>query len=202
MKLLGLVVICLILKPFVSFVRRNYHQDNFGFVLKESTIFFHSIKSIHNPAVVLNFSITVFNDTKGISRLNITISSKVDIKEARVAVTVMGKHKPSNREFDKLLLRANIDTCNINKGMLGNFLHSVIRKQLKDHSNYNFDCPIKKGTYYVSNLPPVDDKMLPTYILGIYGAYQVKVSITGKIANNKKLIHIVTVNSFGSVIPN
>lgn len=140
----------------------------------------------------------VFNDTDGISRLNGSVSSKVDFKELRVLFAILGKAKQSE-EYDKTYLRANIDTCNINKGMMGNFLQTVLRKIMLEHSNYHFGCPVKKGTYYAINVPAVDDKLLPMYIFATSGEYQLELTVRGKLGNMKGMVHVATVKGLFSI---
>lgn len=114
----------------------------------------------------------------------------------------MGKSKQDGKEFDKLVLRGNIDTCNINKGMLGSFMQAVLRDQMMQHSNYHFGCPAKKGNYYAINLPPINEKLFPTYILGVSGEFQLKLTLKGKNENSKGMIQLITSNILMVIVNN
>lgn len=151
---------------------------------------------------MFDLRIQVFNDSKWISRINTTVSTKVDLKELRVSFSINGKTKQSSKEFDKLVLRGNADTCNITKGMMGSFMSAVVRELFMEYSNYRFVCPLKKGFYYVFNFPAISEHLFPTYILGISGEFKLTLIFKAKVENVKGLINLGTVIGIGFVSVN
>lgn len=150
-----------------------------------------------NPTYLYDVHILVFNDTKRISRLNASVSSKFDLKELRASFNILGKTNGTNLEFDKTFLRGNVDTCDIGRGMMGNFYKVVLRDLLLQYSNYDFGCPVKKGAYYAINIATPDSKLLPT--LGITGEFQLTLVLKARIANAKGMVHLLTTNSVVSI---
>lgn len=148
-----------------------------------------------------DFHINAFNDSLGLSRINMTFTSRFDINNARISLTFLGKTRETIKEFDKEHMRVNIEYCNLAKGMLGFFVGTVIRNLLAQHSNLEFVCPIKKMTYQLINAPTVDDGLLPTYLFGFRGPFEMSLVVIGQFNKAKGLRHIITVKMVGNIIP-
>lgn len=120
---------------------------------------------------------------------------KNEFKWWQISYTISGRTKETDIEFDRTILSGNIDTCNIGKGIMGAFLKNVFRDVMIKHSNYHFQCPVKKGKLYANNVPAIDDTLLPTHILGLHtaGEYLFTLTFKGKIENVKGIIHLTTV---------
>lgn len=164
-------------------------------------IYYHFVQFVANPMIIADTQMIVFNDTKGVSRFNSSFLLKYDAEKVQVSALFMGKTNEASKEFDKLYLRGKLDACNIEKGMLGVFVGRVLQNLLLQFSNFQFTCPIKKGFYRISRLPPVNDNQLPTYILGFSGPFQFTQTIKGRINNTKALEHLLTIKITGFIEP-
>lgn len=170
------------------------------FIFQQSAIYLHSAKFVANPTYVADTHFVVFNDTEGISTWNLTTTTKVELKGLLLAYAIMGKVKETNEEFDRTFLRGNIDTCDINKGMIGVFMQTVFLELMLKHSNYHFGCPVNKGPYYANNVPAFNDKLLPTYILNLYGDFMLTIGFKGKIGNAKGFTQLGTVKVMFTIV--
>lgn len=166
MKALELVVVVtltlkyLVIRLIIILILKKIY-----FSFKECTMYYQSIMYVGNPTHISDIHVCAFNDTEGISRWNVSFSLKTDIKSLMLAYAIMGKTNETNADFDRTLMRGNLDFCNIGKGMIGVFMQTIYGSLMLEHSNYHFGCPIRKGDYYASNVPAIDDKLLPTNIL-------------------------------------
>lgn len=116
-------------------------------------------------------------------------------------ITVLGKMDYNAKNYDLNLFTGNIDVCNIGKGMRSNFIISMIYDNLKDHSNFKFECPTKKGFYYAANFPIMGDEYLPHFLIGQTGYWQVIWRIKAKIQRSKSPVPLALVKYSGSYFP-
>lgn len=154
------------------------------FYFKETTANIQSVKVSPNPAYVRDADAVAFNDTEGISRFNITASLKVDVNVMRITFVFLGKTEQSKKEFDWTIMRGNVDSCKIVEGVLGAFIQRIIL----EHSNYDFKCPIRKGDYYLINVPVYE--FMPTFVPGLSGDFLLTLICKGKIGNAKRWVHL------------
>jgi Protein of unknown function (DUF1091) len=142
----------------------------------------------------------VFNDTEGISRANVSAVLLFDLKSVKLAVKVSNR-SPGMREFDIVRFQGIVDTCNFQKGFFGNFLIRATAPLIKKYSNYQLVCPVPKGFLYAANIPPIDIKALPQFLLTNEEKctdFELSYLIKGKVA--KKLEHIWSGRLIGSLI--
>jgi Protein of unknown function (DUF1091) len=93
----------------------------------------------------------VFNDTEGRSLFNMT--AKLDKRLIKIFVTSEIFRKSMNASFGSPLIKQTIDTCNAQKGVIGSFLLQAVIDNLKNYSNYKFECPQVPDVFYCYNFP-------------------------------------------------
>lgn len=76
--------------------------------------------------------------------------------------------------------QGNIDSCNVAKGTIGNFLVKALLKDQEKYTNYRYECPQKKGFYYWHSFPVPDDTVLPPFIPKFYVLWNLEVKGKGK----------------------
>lgn len=143
-----------------------------------------------------DLSISVFNGSDGMSRVNITTTLKVDLLKVSTMFSLMGKTYENSKEFDHLILKGNIDSCKVSNGTFGNFIVQMIAENLEKYSNFRFECPLKKADFYAINFP-VDMKYIPYYFLANPQKWELTSTIRAKVKNTKSLVLICTIKFYG-----
>jgi len=106
----------------------------------------------YNKEFVSNFSLNVFNDSSGLTRVNCSGRLNKGFDRYVLKFDIKGRNKQSG-EYDQKFMRGTIDSCNIQKGMIGNFILQMVIDRIDKYSNYRFECPQKVGFYYVYDFP-------------------------------------------------
>lgn len=109
----------------------------------------------------------------------------------------MQRRKGKELVFNKLQLPRTLRL--ILQGIFGNFIIKVVSDNLEKYSNYRFDCPQKKGDFYVYNFPILDDKNFPPFLLRATGKVEVSSVIKAKIENVKQTVHMFTLKFYGAI---
>lgn len=148
-----------------------------------------------------DFHFDVFNDTNGVSRANVSGSTLVQFENVAASFKALGKTNEATNTFDKTMLSGTINFCSISKGTVGYFFLNFDQETLRKYSNFSFDCPQKKGFYYASNFPMLDDQQIPPF-LRISGTNEVHVLIKGKIKNVKSMVLVGSFRAYFKIIPN
>jgi Protein of unknown function (DUF1091) len=172
-------------------------------LLQQGQVFFHSVQAYGNPQYTSNLQAVVFNDSLGISRFNASISFDKEIFGIKAMIAMKVK-KPSGGSYYREILKTTMDVCRLQEGVTGNFVAKLIFETLKDHSNYNFECPVKKdAAYYIRNFQ-VSTGILPLRLFSeiVQGEtfFNVTTSVKGRISEVKGLAQIFSVNFYGSVV--
>jgi Protein of unknown function (DUF1091) len=160
----------------------------------------YSVQFNSNPAQVTNMSMNVFNESDGMSKLNATGFITNDL--LRIVISFVLNRKPDGKHNDLLLLNTNFDTCKVQHGTLGNFMAKMLSDQMHQYSNYKFECPLKKGWYFI-NAFPINLAMdyIPRQLMGIYLGkrleWEASLSVKGKTSKSSSLVHIFTMKIHG-----
>lgn len=98
--------------------------------------------------------------------------------------------------------KASVNTCNVANGIFGNFFIRVAMENMKNHSNFQFECPHKKSFIYLTNFPIIQLRDIPSFILAAYGKkiwkWQLTLVVKGKVSKKKQpFIHLSTVQFYG-----
>lgn len=115
-------------------------------------MYFRSAEIFCNHDLESNCTVTVYNDTAGGSYLNSTTELRKEVPGVKVSSTIKLKSEGSTT-FDTVIWTNAIDTCNIQKGIIGSFLAKFMVEQLHKYSNYPFECPQHGGFFYVKAFP-------------------------------------------------
>lgn len=161
-------------------------------------MYFHASYSVLNPMFVDHMTVDVFNDTNGVSKLNMTVSQIVDLPKAVSFFVLSVKNHPKDKDFKKEVLRSSADHCKLANGIFGNFIVKKIVELLEETSNFTYTCPQRKGFYHVTNFA-VLDLSLPVYMVGLAGDFELVVTVKAKVSKSKTLAHVFTVRVIGAL---
>lgn len=161
----------------------------------------HSIENVWNYEYCSNTSVIVFNDTEDVPRCNFTVMIKAPIMTFKTFITIKVKSF-NERAYDRLLLETSLDSCNVQKGVLGNFLVKALIKNLKDYSNFKFECPQPAGFIYTYNFPiAVLLTNVPRSFLGPLTGnrilFEAVMDTKARIAKSKPLVRFTTWKLYG-----
>ncbi|KAG5679128.1 hypothetical protein PVAND_008720 [Polypedilum vanderplanki] len=162
-------------------------------------IIFFSSELNYNTVVAENLTLKVFNDSNGISRLNVSGYGKNDYEKIIIDVEIYGKDKTQS-DFVRFL-KCSINSCDLQKHK-GNFLLKTVIEGFNKYSNYKLECKQKKGFLYATNFE-FSDKNLPIYVLMREGVlWSIKIIVKGLIKNQKSLTFIGAAKIVGSYVKN
>lgn len=130
---------------------------------QEGLLFSKTADFTYNERFVENFKFTIFKNANGVIMHNASGTLLVDLKKVLVSFVIKVKSSEIRKDYDQVLFQGNADTCKISQGVIGNFLIKAILSYDRD-TNYYFDCPMKKGFYYLNNLPNLDTSFIPPFI--------------------------------------
>lgn len=154
-----------------------------------------SIQVSSNPSVFGTFTANLFNNSAGITCLNLTAEQLIDYAKATMVVIVTGKMKKTDPERE--IYRGTINICNLAKGSMGNFLSRILSESLIKYSNYAVSCPQLKDTYTIINFPLDIDTYVPSLFFTLVKQWEVTLTTRGKITNNKPLIALFSLKLNG-----
>ena len=163
---------------------------------KCDVVYFNCHESV-NTAYISDFKARIFNDSEGFPRINMSGNLLVDMQKVSIIFWLKGKTDQRVREYDRVYVSANIDTCKASQGVIANFIASNVLRYLKDYTNILLQCPFKRGFYYVKNFPMMTDRDLPKYNLPKIGHFVFKSIINGRPVNGKKGVHLWSSEIFG-----
>ncbi|CRL04968.1 CLUMA_CG018314, isoform A [Clunio marinus] len=160
MKLIKLQL-CLTL--FLKFVEGN----------PGAQIYWSSVTNASNPTFFSDFNVNIFNDTDGITKLNLTFTQIEDMEKFIITIVIKQNSKKGMKDFDRELLRINADTCKQSQGTFKDYIVRSIYKDIRKYSTVKFSCPQPKGTFYLRKfiLPgsiPFMDKFLRNAFRGYF----------------------------------
>jgi len=151
-----------------------------------------------NPKVSGNCLATAFNDSSGKSQFNLSANIEHDFSELVATVTIKTKDN-GDKDFTIDLLKGNIDLCDIQSGFIGQIVLSAMGDNVKNHTNYDFKCPLKKGYYYLNNFPVSVSHLVPSFITAINREWRIDVTTRVKVSNSKRFVRVYSLQMRGSV---
>jgi Protein of unknown function (DUF1091) len=168
-------------------------------------IYFHSVELIANPFFTSDPMVMAFNDSEGISKVNMSISLNKDLQTLKSLVVLKVK-LGEDRSYDKEILQTTIDSCKIDKGAFSNFIVKFVMENLRNHTNYSFKCPQLKAQLYGTNIN-VDGivRYIPRQFMMLAGKLQIrwKFTASGKTrtsTKSKNLVEVFKVTFVGSLV--
>lgn len=150
-----------------------------------------------------NVSARTINDSEGISRFSLAASFKEDIVKQKMALTLNVKNEHNN-DYDKQLLRTDIESCSKQKGGFSMFFVPLIQDFVAQYSNIKEVCPLKKGYYYMENFGIPGEVPWPSFLPKTFGAgglrWEAIVDFKGRVAKSKALTHGLTLKLYGTSV--
>lgn len=114
-----------------------------------------------NPSYYKDFNAAVFNNSAGISCLNLTFTQQHDI--TNYMVSMVARLMNDGKNYDEVAFQSHINICNVAKGIMGSFVMKFLAMGSEQYSNFRYDCVQKKGFYYWYNFPVIDISMVPPF---------------------------------------
>lgn len=143
----------------------------------------------------------IIGNLSGENVVNITVDILYDLTRIPIFVSFSIPNDPSDKSYQRNILKASFNLCRIVEGVTGDFVSKMIGEQLKKISNIPQKCPFPKGTYNFINFA-LNDKYLPTFLLNGNIKYSVDTKVMGKVQQRKNLVLLFTARSFGKVTRN
>lgn len=146
-----------------------------------------SVESWASPKHFDNFTMVVFNGTDNLSYFNFTMKLLVEIKKSVYSFNLKVKTNESRKDYDIDVLSSSLDSCQVAKGVFGNFIIKFFMANLEKYSNFKIECPQKQGFFYAYNFPvPLDFKSyIPSFIPVRSCFWQLTVTSRAKLSKNK-----------------
>lgn len=156
----------------------------------------HFVESWGDGRVLKDLKASVYNDSENVSRLNVTTKLLVDLHDVVVAVGMHVKNLTSEDEYDVSIVPQSSRLCKISKNPIEKFLRSI---GIDRFTNLTYDCPMRKGSYYIVGYS-LEDIMFPTTPPLWSFRYQLEVIAKGLQAKNGRMIKFFTLTIEGSVL--
>lgn len=131
-------------------------------------------------------TITVFNDSNGISHSNSSGILKVELAKVLYSFSVKLKTQENDREYQTEAFKGTFDFCSLSKG-IPTIIANVLAEMIKNTSNLPLLCPIKPGHYYGYNSPIFDDKFVPSLMLGKGRAIEYSIILKVRLQKSKAM---------------
>lgn len=140
----------------------------------------------------------VFNNSKGDSFYNLTFTLKRDVRKVLLCFDLKGKSDANDDDYSKRIFRVNIDTCSWREGMpFRNYIVDFLVEKIQKFSNFRFECPQKKKTFYIHNSPAPDDNNLfdPIIFRRSFGNWEMTINVGLKVTTKANAIRgfVITV---------
>lgn len=143
-----------------------------------------------------NFKLTIFKTGIDDTMVNGSGTLLVDLKKISMTFIIKTKSSPEKRDYDKLLFQGNVDTCKISQGVIGNFIIKRIMTSALD-TNFHFDCPIKKGVYFLYNLPSMPTSFIPAFIPKYNRTWELTLSAKTKLPKVASVLQLLFLKLYG-----
>lgn len=162
----------------------------------------HSTYVFSDQNYFSNATTSCVNDSDGASRLYFSGEFKKRFLNLKMFYTVNGK-PPEARSFGGAALKTTFEVCNVQKGMIGNFLINALVENIHHYSNYSFECPQPAGFYHLTGFPvEIISKYIPhsflKFIVGNNTFWEAIFVVKGKISKAKPLVNVFTLKTYGS----
>lgn len=130
---------------------------------KDGKIVSKSADLTFNERYVESFKLALFKNANDDTLHNISGTLLIDLTKISVSFAIKFKSTPDRKDYDKLLFQGNVDICKVSRGVMANFMVKAFLSSERE-TNFHFDCPMKKGFYYLYNLPTMEKSFFPGFI--------------------------------------
>lgn len=66
---------------------------------------------------------------------------------------VKRKTNLASKDYEIDIFKGNVDSCNLAKGIVGNYIINFILSGLDEYSNFLIECPMRKKFIFIYNFP-------------------------------------------------
>lgn len=172
-----------------------------SFLTQCCNLFLHSSEHIFNPRYLPEYTLTVFNDSDGVSRFNCTARLTTKFLTPTLNLELRIKTGKQDKNYNLEVLNIRLTVCKISKGILGSFVIRHFTENLKNYSNFTVTCPLKPDSYHFVNFPAIDKSYLPLSLLRKDLQWLSIATIRGKPAKSKQMVHLLTNRFYGGYSP-
>lgn len=106
-------------------------------------ITFENFVSTSDPEIA-NFSSVITKNSNGDSVMNITIDFAYEVSKAMIYFTFSIQKDKNDKNFEKVLLKSNVNACRMISGIIGDFLTKIIMEDLMKFVDFQLKCPFPK----------------------------------------------------------
>jgi len=146
---------------------------------------------------VENFTFVVFNNSDGVSMINVTNTQIVDVQKLSITFRLSPQNLKDQRTYKAI--QGSIDPCKVSKGAFGGVIAKMVQFAIAKHSNYKFQCAQPKGFYYAYNFC-LNDSIVPRKFFGDELKFEYESSVKGKLASKKHLVDFFSFKLYGSIV--
>jgi len=203
MKLLSFCTLMCASKIVVSLTHLStrYSVTVYNYIFKAGILYFTDCQTNFNPIYSSNVTVAVFNDSKGVSRSNMTGALKVEMEKIFYSFKLKAKVAENDREYQIEVFKGTFEVCSLSKGVLST-LSDFLAGLMKDYSNVPLTCPIPPNNYHAYNLPIFDDKFIPSFFAGKGRSFEYTGLTKGKKSKSKPTVFLWQLKSAIKFVPN
>lgn len=139
----------------------------------------------------------MYNDTKSLSRCNVSADLIKDVNNYVIVFAL--KEKTKTNEYDKVITGGSLNSCKLQRGILGSVISKITNQMLTSDSNFKVECPQKKRLYYIRNAPLSDMDIFPGFMLTKRTERMMSFKVFDKAANQKTVTQIMMLDSFFTI---
>lgn len=160
--------------------------------LQDSVIFYFSAESSSNAKLVGNFEFSIFNNSKGISAYNLTFDVLRDFSRLLLYFELRVKSDNRSNDYDVRMFHGNVDFCNLTYGMVSNYVVKSILPGPTSLSNLRYQCPLKKGSYFIYNMeaPELKESVITIFVPIIYCQWEMKIIAKAKTSPTASAVRV------------
>jgi Protein of unknown function (DUF1091) len=166
-------------------------------------MYLHSSQYYVHPDYGANFTLSVYNDSQGISRFSGSGTLLREILKVKIGVVSLAKRNGS-QEYSQVIFKTEVDLCRMQKGIFGNLAFKILKESFESNSNLDLKCPVKKGFYFCKDFPMLDVQKLPIFVIhavkGNSRDWQLTVTFKGKSEKSKTIELLLNVRFYGRTI--
>ena len=163
---------------------------------------YQDFTTTENPKHISNLTFKIYNDSKcECMRINTSVSTLTDLETILIYFEIRAKSDEKSKEYDRLLLKGELDLCKVSKGIVGGFIAQFMVDRVIKYSNaQTLSCPINKQFLFVREAPLLREKDLPTFLIPLRGKFHVFAMYKGKVYRKRSSVWLLSIHVYGEHI--
>lgn len=133
------------------------------------------------------------SDTSLILNYEVTFLEEVLREQQRIKIS--GPKDNSDQNLSRLMFSTTVDTCNVSKGVLSNFVTKMMPQNILKIFNSNYTCPFPKNSKHKLVNCTITDKFIPPLP---ETKFKFEIDLYGKIRGKKRWTYLYSAKAFGS----